>query len=88
MVVQYFDVGGAAPVVRGVFVADDDIDDLLRQTEPKAHNSWDTETGADGVHPDAPGAAKAVLERVKRSTFDFRKTTASSDPRQTRTSVA
>ena len=74
MVVQYFDVGGAAPVVRGVFVADDDIDDLLRQTEPKAHNSWDTETGADGVHPDAPGAAKAVLERVKRSTFDFRKT--------------
>jgi hypothetical protein len=73
MVVQYLDVGGAAPVVRGVFVADDDIDDLLRQTEPKAHNSWDTEAGADGVHPDAPGAAKAVLERVKRSAADFRK---------------
>ena len=73
MVVQYFDVGGAAPVVRGVFVADDDIDDLLRQTEPKAHNSWDTETGADGVHPDAPGAAKAVLSASSAAPLTFAK---------------
>ena len=65
MVVEYLDVGRARPFVRGVFVADDEIDELLRQTEPKAHDSWETRLDEPGSDPLAPQVADAVLRRVR-----------------------
>lgn len=71
MVVEYLDAGRSRPFVRGVFVADDEVDELLRQTEPKAHDSWQTrlEPGSD---PDAPRAAEAVVTRIRDHVRRFR----------------
>lgn len=73
MVVEYLEVGRGVPYVRGAFVASDDIDDLLRQTEPKAHDAWQTKGLDESVDPAAPVAAKAVIERIKVGVRDFRK---------------
>lgn len=73
MVVQYLDTGRVPPFVRGVFVADPEINDLLRQTEPKLHDSWDARTRIDGIDPDAAVVAQAVLDRVRRAMGDFRR---------------
>lgn len=61
MVVEYFDAGKTAPFVRGTFIADSDVDDLLRQTEPKAHNHWQ-----DVTRPDIPAEATEVAKKVRR----------------------
>lgn len=71
MVVEYLDLGSATPLVRGTFVADHDVDDLLRQTEPKAHDSWQT-TRDEDIAEDAPKVARAVLQRVTSQTRSFR----------------
>lgn len=73
MVVEYFEVGRGVPYVRGAFVASDDIDDLLRQTEPKAHDAWRTQGLDESVEPLAPVAAKNVLDKIKDGVRDFRK---------------
>lgn len=72
MVVEYFDAGRTAPFVRGAFVAAAQIDDLLRQTEPKAHDRWQTDPSNLGLDPDAPFVAKSILDRVSRNVRDFR----------------
>jgi hypothetical protein len=72
MIVEYLDAGGAKPFVRGTFVAHEDVDDLLRQTETRAHDAWQTRVGDDSVHPDAPKVAKAVLQRIKNNVGSFR----------------
>lgn len=72
MVVEYLDAGQARPFVRGVFVADDEVDELLRQTEPKAHDSWQTRVGEAGSDPDAPRVADAVNNRVRDHVRKFR----------------
>lgn len=72
MVVQYHDAGRARPYVRGVFIAHDDIDDLLRQTEPKAHDCWSTSVTVDGIDPDAPVVAELVLTRLRKAVDTFR----------------
>jgi len=71
MVVEYLDAGRSRPFVRGVFLADDEVDELLRQTEPKAHDGWQTrlEPGSD---PDAPRAADAVITRIRDHVRKFR----------------
>ena len=76
MVVEYFEPWGmktSPPFVRGIFVADEDVDDLLRQTEPKAHDSWVTnENGLeDGVDQKAPRVAKHVLREIGRAARRF-----------------
>ena len=43
-------------------VADDQVDELLRQTEPKAHDAWQTKVDEGGVSPAAPEVAKAIVE--------------------------
>lgn len=73
MVVEYLEVGRGVPYVRGAFVASHDIDDLLRQTEPKAHDAWQIKGLDESVEPDAPLAAKAVIDRIKVGVRDFRK---------------
>lgn len=76
MVVEYLEPWGmktSPPFVRGIFVADEDVDDLLRQTEPKAHDSWVTnENGLeDGVDHKAPRVAKHVLREIGRAARRF-----------------
>lgn len=72
MVVEYFDAGRSRPFVRGVFVADDEVDELLRQTEPKAHDSWQTRMDEAGSDPVAPAVADAVLRRIREHVRKFR----------------
>ena len=72
MVVEYLDAGRTPPFVRGAFVASSDVDDLLRQTEPKAHDSWETDVATLGIDPAAPVVAKSILDRVRRNVRDFR----------------
>ena len=71
MVVQYFDVGGAAPVVRGVFVADDDIDDLLRRPNPKRITPGTPKPELMGFTPMRPGQPKlcSTASSAAPSTF-------------------
>jgi hypothetical protein len=76
MIVEYLQphgTKGRAPYVRGVFVADDELDDLLRQTEPRAHDEWVTASSGleDGVDERAPKIAAHVLREVGRETKRF-----------------
>lgn len=72
MVVEYLDVGQARPFVRGAFVADDEVNELLRQTEPKAHDGWQTRIEETGSDPDSPRVAEAVTRRVREHVRRFR----------------
>jgi hypothetical protein len=76
MIVEYLQphgTKGRAPYVRGVFVADDDVDDLLRQTEPRAHDAWVTTSSnlEDGIDERAPKIATHVLREIGRETKRF-----------------
>jgi hypothetical protein len=74
MVVEYSERGQAPPFVRGVFVASSDIDDLLRQTEPKGHDRWQTEaSSARASHPHATRIAKSLNQRINRMVRDYRR---------------
>ncbi|MCZ7531742.1 MAG: hypothetical protein M5U31_16265 [Acidimicrobiia bacterium] len=66
MVVEYLPTGQNQPYVRGTFIADDDVDELLRQTEPKGHDSWQRRITGGGVDPDAPEVATAIQRRIRR----------------------
>lgn len=72
MVVEYFVAGRARPYVRGVFVADAEIDDLLRQTEPKSHDAWQTSASEAGTDANAVEVAKLVEKRIKDHVRRFR----------------
>lgn len=72
MVVEYLDTGRARPFVRGVFVADSEVDELLRQTEPKAHDGWQTRADGPGSDPDASRVADAVTRRIREHVRKFR----------------
>ena len=74
MVVEYLALSaGRQPYVRGVFVADEAIDELLRQTEPKAHDAWQKKVAEEGVDARAPMVANAVLRGVSRAIRDFQR---------------
>ena len=73
MVVEYLDVGRTMPFVRGTFVASDSMDDLLRQTEPKAHDSWDSAPSVDGIDPKGPKAASEIVRLIRYQVNDLRK---------------
>jgi hypothetical protein len=73
MVVQYWTPPrGSKPYVRGVFVASSKIDDLLRQTEPKAHDKWDPKLDEPGIHPAATKFAAEVVKRLREQVQEFR----------------
>lgn len=82
MVVEYYPVGKQQPYVRGTFLADDDVDDLLRQTEPKAHDAWQGNLMEEGVDPEAPKVAKEVLQRIRKEVREFRKLLKPPPPRE------
>ena len=75
MVVQYHEPQRmkSSPFVRGVFVADSEIDDLLRKTEPKAHDSWVTSINRieEVVDERAPSTAKHVLHEIGKAARRF-----------------
>jgi hypothetical protein len=73
MVVEYFQCGTQPPFVRGTFVADQLVDDLLRQTEPKAHDAWETKASDDAIDRDAPKVAASALRQVRAAVDAYRK---------------
>jgi len=72
MVVNYLTFRGLGiPHIRGTFVADDSVDDLLRQTEDKAHTKWETAKLA-GAHASAHLVATQVNNRLRKAVTDFK----------------
>ena len=62
MVVAYHrDWWEGNPVMVGVFVADDDIDDILRSAEPPAHDRWDTSARR---LQDATGRKRSIVSKA------------------------
>jgi len=59
------------PHIRGTFLADDSIDDLLRQTEDKAHTKWETKK-LPGAHKDANLIATQVSNRLRKAVVEFK----------------
>lgn len=59
------------PHIRGAFVADESIDDLLRQTEDKAHTKWAT-TKLPGAHKDSHLVASQVSSRLRKAVVEFK----------------
>jgi hypothetical protein len=74
MVVQYLECSpGKTPFIRGVFVADEEVDDLLRQTEPKAHDLWRTTGVEEGIDVRGPIVANSVVKKIKSEVREFQK---------------
>ncbi|KQS76372.1 hypothetical protein [Rhizobium sp. Leaf383] len=62
MVVAYYRQWNVqSPAIVGAFVADDEIDDVLRSAEPPAHDRWDPTARR---LQDATGQNKSIVERV------------------------
>jgi hypothetical protein len=82
MVVEYYRKWNAGtPPVVGTFIASDAIDDILRASEPSAHNRWDKDSlrlhDRDGLRKDI---VRRVLERVRDFLRDFRSSAAPPPP--------
>ncbi len=74
MVVEYFDTGArGAPFVRGVFVADEAINEGLRRTENKAHDAWQTSSSAGDIRKEDARTARLLLQQVQQRVRDYRK---------------
>ncbi|MBB5515740.1 hypothetical protein FHS89_001760 [Rubricella aquisinus] len=74
MVVQYYRRGFPShPPVVGVFLADDDIDDILRRSEPPEHDQWDA--NADRLDPSSKEReiVQSVHARIWRELRTFQK---------------
>lgn len=72
MVVEYLEAGRSAPYIRGCFVADDSVNEALRQTEPKGHDSWQTRASSGDFNDESAHLAKNVIGRIKNNLNDFR----------------
>jgi hypothetical protein len=69
MVIQYKEYRSRLPI-RGVFVADPEIDQNLRDVEPPSHNTWESNAGSD-VNSDSRSIAKRVMNSISREVKDF-----------------
>ena len=68
MVVEYWNAGRTMPFVRGAFIADNSIDDALRDTEPKSHDAWQTKSDDDSDTSTTAAnyeAARILLDRIR-----------------------
>jgi hypothetical protein len=72
MVVEYLVTGSTPPFIRGVFIADGAIDELLRRTEPKAHDAWRTSAEPGELDPQAAELAKYVLKKIRETVSNHR----------------
>ena len=86
MVVTYYHLKrrDKPPYVRGAFVADDGLDDALRRSEPKGHDSWQ-DVRDDDVPGDATNAAKRVQENIRKEINLFKKRLKPPNPPQEQT---
>lgn len=89
MVVAYKSMSESAPAVVGAFVAADEIDGILKLSEPPAHDRWDEDSGnlrdPDGHDKDV---VRAVLSRIRSGLKRFQGEAApASLPRQKRLSL-
>lgn len=82
MVVEYMESGSVTPFVRGTFLASDEVDDILRQTEPKGHDSWEARGDLDGVHRDAEEIVRTITARIRQQVGAFRKELRPAAPEQ------
>jgi hypothetical protein len=91
MVVQYYrDWPSGLPALVGVFVASDEIDDILKFSEPKEHDKWDPLS--DRLRRNVPEThrkvVQVVLERIIGHVRGFRKEALPPPPAKTRRLVA
>lgn len=82
MVVEYrkFQDKGSAPFVRGTFVASDEIDTYLRDTENKTHDTWITQATVGDVDREAIQRAKYVLDSIREHVWDYKSELTPSTP--------
>ena len=75
MVVEYhrkWRPSATAPPAVGCFLADGDIDRVLKLSEPPAHDRWDPEAQRLATYDEeAPEIVRSVLARIKRSFREF-----------------
>ena len=63
----------SAPYVRGVFVADDEVNGPLQDTEPMGHDEWQTKTGDGTFNLENARLAEAIIAGVGNKIRDFRR---------------
>lgn len=81
MVVQYAAMGSSALPAIGVFVADPQIDDILKLSEPPNHDRWDPESRRlELAQPDGETARKVVGRLTKRLRDQMRRFQAQASP--------
>lgn len=66
MVVAYKQFGDTAPTVAGAFMASEDIDGVLKKSEPPAHDRWDPDSAnLRDAHGEGREVVSAVLSRIR-----------------------
>ncbi|CDM65395.1 hypothetical protein PYK22_01394 [Pyrinomonas methylaliphatogenes] len=81
MVVEYAQMGRSTPAAVGVFLADSDIDDILKLSEPPNHDRWDPESRRlEVAKPDEDTAREVVRQVRKRLKDQMRKLQAQASP--------
>lgn len=84
MVVKYETTGrsrGAFANLVGCFVADEDIDGILRLSEPPPHDEWDPTAERLPIASECyPEVVRSVNQRIKRSFKEFQRDASPPDP--------
>ncbi|GIW91343.1 MAG: hypothetical protein KatS3mg109_1775 [Pirellulaceae bacterium] len=81
MVVEYAQMGRATPAAVGVFLADPEIDDILKLSEPPNHDRWDPESRRlEVAEPDEETARNVVRQVRKRLKDQMRRLQAAASP--------
>lgn len=83
MVIQYMPFAKRRVPIRGVFVASDTINGLLRDTEPSSHDRWTTNASGD-VSEEATEAARAVAAKIRHSVTEMAKDITPPPPKSNR----
>lgn len=89
MVVAYKPCSEAAPIIVGAFMAADDIDLVLKKSEPPAHDRWDPDSAnLRDVMGEGKSVVTAVMSRIKDHLKRFQREAAPPAPtKQKRLSV-
>jgi len=70
MVVQYLaNFRHRAPYIRGVYIADQSLDSVLRDAEPKEHNMWHAKANHNFTEKDGE-IVKSVLTSIRKGVID------------------
>lgn len=66
MVVAYQSMSSSSPIVVGSFMAADDVDQVLKKSEPPAHDRWDSDsTNLRDAKGEGREVVAAVLSRIR-----------------------